>query len=103
MAGGLGIEWGSAEVGQIRSGAARSSPTLSRLPAWRNAFAARAVGGQCVSRRLPPAGACLSLHAQVSNFNPAEDYHQQYLEKGGRFGQPQSAAKSCSDPIRCYG
>lgn len=27
----------------------------------------------------------------------------QYLEKGGRFGRPQSARKGCSDPIRCYG
>eukprot|EP00197_Chlamydomonas_leiostraca_P002169 CAMPEP_0202858286 /NCGR_PEP_ID=MMETSP1391-20130828/884_1 /ASSEMBLY_ACC=CAM_ASM_000867 /TAXON_ID=1034604 /ORGANISM="Chlamydomonas leiostraca, Strain SAG 11-49" /LENGTH=205 /DNA_ID=CAMNT_0049537189 /DNA_START=166 /DNA_END=783 /DNA_ORIENTATION=- len=33
----------------------------------------------------------------------AEDYHQQYLEKGGRFNRPQSAAKGCADPIRCYG
>jgi len=33
----------------------------------------------------------------------AEDYHQQYLEKGGRFNQPQSAQKGCKDNIRCYG
>lgn len=33
----------------------------------------------------------------------AEDYHQQYLSKGGRFGSGQSAAKGCKDPIRCYG
>ncbi|KAK8945497.1 hypothetical protein KSP40_PGU012490 [Platanthera guangdongensis] len=33
----------------------------------------------------------------------AEDYHQQYLEKGGRSGSKQSAFKGCSDPIRCYG
>lgn len=33
----------------------------------------------------------------------AESYHQQYLEKGGRFNRPQSAAKNCDDPIRCYG
>jgi peptide-methionine (S)-S-oxide reductase len=35
---------------------------------------------------------------ELRNFNMAEDYHQQYLEKGG-----QSARKSCNDPIRCYG
>ncbi|GMH35999.1 hypothetical protein BSKO_03867 [Bryopsis sp. KO-2023] len=33
----------------------------------------------------------------------AEDYHQQYLEKGGRNGNKQSAAKGCKDTIRCYG
>lgn len=31
-------------------------------------------------------------------FWPAEKYHQQYLEKGG-----QSAAKECTQTIRCYG
>lgn len=36
-------------------------------------------------------------------YNPAEDYHQQYLAKGGRFGRPQSTKKMCNDPIRCYG
>ncbi|TFJ82662.1 hypothetical protein NSK_006086 [Nannochloropsis salina CCMP1776] len=34
---------------------------------------------------------------------PAEEYHQKYLEKGGRFSAGQSAAKGCTDPIRCYG
>jgi len=33
----------------------------------------------------------------------AEDYHQQYLEKGGRFGKPQSAEKGATETIRCYG
>ncbi len=36
-------------------------------------------------------------------FWPAEKYHQQYLEKGGRFQSPQSAEKGCTDTIRCYG
>jgi hypothetical protein len=33
----------------------------------------------------------------------AEAYHQQYLARGGRGGNAQSAAKGCNDPIRCYG
>lgn len=36
-------------------------------------------------------------------FWPAEKYHQQYLEKGGRFGTPQNAAKGAKETIRCYG
>jgi peptide-methionine (S)-S-oxide reductase len=40
---------------------------------------------------------------QAETFWPAEVYHQQYLEKGGRFSQGQNAAKGCTDPIRCYG
>jgi len=39
--------------------------------------------------------------AQV--FWPAEKYHQQYLEKGGRFGTPQSTEKGSTETIRCYG
>lgn len=36
-------------------------------------------------------------------FWPAEKYHQQYLEKGGRSAQPQSAEKGSTETIRCYG
>lgn len=36
-------------------------------------------------------------------FWPAEKTHQQYLEKGGRFGSPQDASKGATDEIRCYG
>ncbi|KAJ3681797.1 hypothetical protein LUZ60_014370 [Juncus effusus] len=39
----------------------------------------------------------------AKKFYRAEEYHQQYLEKGGRFGFKQSANKGCNDPIRCYG
>ncbi|KAK6148245.1 hypothetical protein DH2020_019157 [Rehmannia glutinosa] len=39
----------------------------------------------------------------AKTFYRAEEYHQQYLEKGGRNGFKQSAAKGCNDPIRCYG
>jgi len=40
---------------------------------------------------------------KAEGFWPAEKYHQQYLEKGGRLGQAQNASKGCTDPIRCYG
>jgi peptide-methionine (S)-S-oxide reductase len=36
-------------------------------------------------------------------FWPAEQYHQQYLAKGGRGGNPQDATKGATDTIRCYG
>ncbi|XP_043687292.1 peptide methionine sulfoxide reductase-like [Telopea speciosissima] len=39
----------------------------------------------------------------AKRFYRAEEYHQQYLEKGGRNGSKQSAGKGCNDPIRCYG
>lgn len=39
----------------------------------------------------------------AKRFYRAEEYHQQYLEKGGGRGVQQSAEKGCNDPIRCYG
>jgi peptide-methionine (S)-S-oxide reductase len=39
----------------------------------------------------------------AKKFYRAEEYHQQYLSKGGRFGSGQSTEKGCTDPIRCYG
>ncbi|KAH7834049.1 hypothetical protein Vadar_012213 [Vaccinium darrowii] len=35
----------------------------------------------------------------TKKFYRAEEYHQQYLEKGGRFCFKQSADKGCNDPI----
>jgi len=40
---------------------------------------------------------------RAAPFWPAEEVHQLYLEKGGRFGRPQSSEKGSSDEIRCYG
>lgn len=39
----------------------------------------------------------------AKKFYKAEEYHQQYLAKGGRSGFKQSVEKGCNDPIRCYG
>jgi peptide-methionine (S)-S-oxide reductase len=36
-------------------------------------------------------------------FWPAEEHHQCYLEKGGRYGRSQISDKGCNDEIRCYG
>jgi peptide-methionine (S)-S-oxide reductase len=33
----------------------------------------------------------------------AEQYHQKYLQNGGRFGRKQNASKGATDDIRCYG
>ncbi|EFN53814.1 hypothetical protein CHLNCDRAFT_25450, partial [Chlorella variabilis] len=37
----------------------------------------------------------------ATDYYLAEDYHQQYLSRGGRFNRPQSAEKGCNDKIRC--
>lgn len=50
-------------------------------------------GGRKVVAEVAPAG----------DYYLAEDYHQQYLAKGGRGGRAQSAEKGCKDTIRCYG
>jgi len=54
------------------------------------------------ARNRSPRPIATELRA-TSLFWPAEKYHQRYLERGGRFGTPQSAEKKCSDEIRCYG
>ncbi|DBA78416.1 hypothetical protein WJX79_010510 [Trebouxia sp. C0005] len=52
----------------------------------------RVMGSEVVSELEP-----------ASDYYTAEEYHQQYLEKGGRFSSPQSAAKGATERIRCYG
>jgi peptide-methionine (S)-S-oxide reductase len=49
--------------------------------------------GDSVVAPIKPAG----------DYYEAEDFHQDYLARGGRFGMKQSAAKLCTDKIRCYG
>ena len=57
------------------------------------ASGARRWAGNDIAAELKPA----------TDYYIAEKYHQQYLEKGGRAGSGQSAAKGCTDKIRCYG
>ena len=72
---------------QYRTGVYYTDP--GQLPALRAAF----------DREAAKVGAPLAVELlPLQNFFPAEEYHQQYLEKGG-----QSASKGCKDPIRCYG
>lgn len=53
----------------------------------------RPVRGRSLVAELAPAG----------DYYLAEKYHQQYLQRGGRFGMGQSAEKGATDKIRCYG
>ena len=54
-------------------------------------------------RRVRGGKKVMSDFLPAADFYIAEDYHQQYLEKGGRFSRPQNAAKGATEPIRCYG
>lgn len=73
---------------RVLTSAARSQAALKAKAAWQ-----AKLGGATIETEIAP----------LALYTPAEDMHQSYLAKGGRFGKPQSAAKSCSDPIRCYG
>lgn len=64
----------------------------------------RTIAEKTIARLQPKfSGQIVTEIEMMEKYNPAEDYHQQYLERGGRFGRPQSAEKGCSDPVRCYG
>ncbi|CAN7037527.1 unnamed protein product [Brassica rapa subsp. trilocularis] len=39
----------------------------------------------------------------AKKFYKAQEYHQHYLSKGVKSGHAQSPAKSCKDPISCFG
>uniref|UniRef100_A0A7S3AQE3 peptide-methionine (S)-S-oxide reductase n=1 Tax=Haptolina ericina TaxID=156174 RepID=A0A7S3AQE3_9EUKA len=65
-----------------------------------------AVARRCIDRVQAKLPSNKRVHTEVVEakvFWPAEEYHQQYLMKGGRFGTPQSVIKGCNDPVRCYG
>lgn len=51
-----------------------------------------------VQKMIGDGGTVVTEVTEFTKFWPAEDYHQQYLEKGG-----QTAAKGASESIRCYG
>lgn len=45
----------------------------------------------------------LTLDVPLSAFRPAvQSYHQQYLARGGRFGQPQDSTKGCTGTLCMY-
>ena len=55
------------------------------------------------SKGLPRGKMVVTELKDAGLFWPAEGYHQNYLARGGRFGSAQSAAKGCTDKVRCYG
>lgn len=73
---------------QYRHGIYTHGDAQAEVAAQTLAAAEGAAGGQTVHTELKPA----------ERFWPAEDYHMQYLQKGG-----QSARKAAAETIRCYG
>ena len=83
---------GGADYGTQSATASTRTPTRRRRRARRGGGRAEAHTKNIVTELLP-----------ATVFWPAEQYHQRYLELGGRFGSGQSKAKGCRDPVRCYG
>ncbi len=82
------------------------APRAVRPDAWGSVYWGRGAGrgGRCIGGNKQ--ATCVVDDEHTGTACPplrAEDYHQQYLSKGGRFGSAQSAAKGCTDTIRCYG
>lgn len=85
--------WQGNDVGtQYRSGIYYYTPEQEKAARESLEEQEKQLGRKIVTEILP-----------AKKFYRAEEYHQQYLEKGGRFGFKQSAVKGCNDPIRCYG
>lgn len=78
---------------QREAAAKKIQEVNQKLAAGQKVRDGRPYEGKTVVSELTPAG----------DYYIAEEYHQQYLEKGGRFNRPQSAAKGAKDTIRCYG
>ncbi|XP_021749697.1 peptide methionine sulfoxide reductase-like [Chenopodium quinoa] len=78
---------------QYRSGIYYYNETQARLAQESKEAKQLELKGRTVVTEILPA----------KRFYRAEEYHQRYLAKGGRFGDKQSAAKGCTDPIKCYG